>query len=108
VGDRAKAPDCPVDRTGCDGPGSYYCDDVLWSSDCRRYFERIDAGQETPAEVVARCLHEAYEELAPRFAYTTRTASAKPWREVPMRNKRLMVAVAQRLLDDGIVSGGGT
>lgn len=31
---------CPVERRDCDGPGSYYCDEVLWHSDCRRYFEQ--------------------------------------------------------------------
>lgn len=31
---------CPVERRDCDGPGSYYCDEVLWHSACRRYFEQ--------------------------------------------------------------------
>lgn len=58
------------------------------------------AGREEPdrAEALARQFHEAYERLAPSFGYTTREASAKPWVEVPEKNKRLMVAVCAELL----------
>jgi uncharacterized protein HemY len=50
------------------------------------------------AEQLARLFHETYEELAPRFNYETRKASAKPWEEVPKSNKNLMIAVAERIL----------
>lgn len=107
-----RSPDCPVDRPQCEGPGTYYCDDVIWGSACRRHFERLAAGDETPAENLARRFHEAYERLAPSFNYSTREASAKPWSQVPIRNKRLMVAVAQELLDQtpagGCSSGEGS
>ena len=55
------------------------------------------------AEQIAQAFHEAYERLAPDFGYKTREASAKPWAEVPEQNKSLMVAVAQSLLDAGVV-----
>lgn len=43
-------------------------------------------------EDVARAFHEFYELLAPSFAYDTREASAKPWNEVPIKNRELMIA----------------
>ncbi|MGW4639574.1 hypothetical protein ACWEN6_13650 [Sphaerisporangium sp. NPDC004334] len=55
------------------------------------------------AELVARAFHESYERLAPSFGYATREASAVPWEDVPERNKRLMVAVAAELLDQGAI-----
>ena len=54
-------------------------------------------------EEVARAFHEAYEDLAPRFGYRTREASAKPWDEVPKQNRDLMTATVRRLADDGLV-----
>ena len=50
------------------------------------------------AEQLARLFHETYEELAPKFNYETRKASAKPWADVPENNKRLMIAVAEKIL----------
>lgn len=55
------------------------------------------------AEKVARAFHEAYERLAPHFGYQTREASSKPWEQVPEQNKRLMMAVAAELLDEGVI-----
>ena len=55
------------------------------------------------AEEIARAFHAAYEELAPEFGYRTREASAKPWDEVPERNKRLMIATVEKLLQDGSI-----
>lgn len=46
------------------------------------------------AEAIAQRFHEAYERLAPSYGYRTREASAKPWAEVPERNRALMIAVA--------------
>ena len=51
------------------------------------------------AEQLARLFHEIYEELAPAFAYQTRRASRKPWKNVPERNKQLMIAVAEKILN---------
>lgn len=45
-------------------------------------------------EQIAQQFHEVYERLAPNFGYQTREASAKPWADVPDRNKQLMIAVA--------------
>ncbi len=50
------------------------------------------------AETVARFFHETYERLAPNFAYETRPETAKPWDDVPTRNKQLMIAVAAEVL----------
>ncbi len=50
------------------------------------------------AESVARLFHETYERLAPSFDYHTRDATAKPWKEVPERNKQLMIATAAEVL----------
>jgi hypothetical protein len=58
---------------------------------------------ESSAERIARCFHDAYEELAPEHGYATREASRKPWAQVPQQNRGLMIAVAQRLLDDGVI-----
>jgi hypothetical protein len=49
-------------------------------------------------EAVAEYFHTTYERLAPDFGYRTREESAKPWAQVPERNKALMVAVAGEVL----------
>lgn len=51
------------------------------------------------AATLARRFHEAYEALAPAFGYRTREASAKPWGDVPIQNKKLMIATAQAVLE---------
>jgi hypothetical protein len=55
----------------------------------------------SPAVLVARAFHEAYERLAPEHGYVTREASAVPWEDVPAGNRGLMIAVAQSLIDEG-------
>lgn len=50
------------------------------------------------AEHFARLFHEHYERLAPAHGYATREASAKPWGDVPMQNKALMIATAEQVL----------
>ncbi len=47
---------------------------------------------------LARLFHETYEKLAPDFNYKTRKASAKPWLDVPENNRKLMIAVATKIL----------
>lgn len=70
------------------------------------------AGEESPpaegnmAERVARAFHQSYEELAPSYGYTTRRESAVPWEQVPTANRALMVAVAEKLLAEGVISAG--
>lgn len=49
-------------------------------------------------EDLARYFHATYEAFAPSFGYRTRQASAVAWEEVPDHNKRLMIAVCQRVL----------
>jgi hypothetical protein len=55
------------------------------------------------AEQIAAAFHEAYERLAPDHGYETRRESAVPWEEVPERNRDLMVAVVQDLLDRQVI-----
>jgi hypothetical protein len=57
----------------------------------------------SPAEYLARKFHEAYEGLAPEFNYETRKKSRVPWDELKGKNKKLMIATAQKLIDDGAV-----
>lgn len=53
----------------------------------------------TRAEEWAKDFHETYERLAPLHGYKTREASAKPWREVPEQNRKLMIAVMEELVE---------
>lgn len=50
-------------------------------------------------EKLAKLFHETYERLAPCFGYTTRPDSAVPWEKAPEKNRRLMVAVADFVLE---------
>jgi SOS-response transcriptional repressor LexA len=52
---------------------------------------------------LAQAFHEAYERLAPEYAYETREASAVPWNEVPENQRKLMIATCRVILenDDG-------
>jgi len=59
------------------------------------------------AERIAMEFHEEYEALAPGFGYRTREESAKLWRDVPEKNKKLMIAVVQSLLDRGVIDAAG-
>ena len=54
---------------------------------------------ESKAEHLARLFHTNYEWLAPMYGYETRKESAVLWENVPEKNKKLMIAVAQMLLD---------
>ncbi len=58
------------------------------------------------AERIACQFHATYERLAPDHGYETRRDSARPWTEVPDQNRDLMVAVAQHLLDTGVIRPG--
>ena len=52
------------------------------------------------AEELAQLFHETYERLAPEYGYTTRKTSAVPWSEVPEPNKSLMIAVAEKVMEE--------
>lgn len=56
------------------------------------------------SESIAKLFHETYEKLAPYFEYTTREASAVPWKDVPRQNKDLMIAVVSKLIDNGVIT----
>lgn len=75
-------------RARCGGPA--LC--TACSADLARARPALDPEQ------VARWFHEAYERLAPQFQYSTRTASAKPWDEVPEANRNLMIATVTEVL----------
>jgi hypothetical protein len=60
----------------------------------------FDAPDSLTAANLAQRFHELYEALAPNFGYETRRESAVPWEQVPENNRRLMVAVADVLLDE--------
>jgi hypothetical protein len=49
-------------------------------------------------ETLAEKFHNLYEELAPSFGYETRKESAKPWADVPEKNKALMTEVCRHIL----------
>jgi hypothetical protein len=55
------------------------------------------------AEKVAAEFHAAYEGLASGYGYKTREESAVPWAEVPEKNRKLMIATVQRLLDLNVI-----
>ena len=65
--------------------------------------ERISEPGPPNAEHIAAAFHDTYERLAPMFGYKTRIASAVPWDEVPEQNKRLMIAVVDKLIADGVI-----
>lgn len=50
------------------------------------------------AEQLAEKFHNLYEQLAPEHGYETRKESAKPWADVPAKNKGLMIDVCKHLL----------
>jgi hypothetical protein len=58
------------------------------------------------AEVIAAQFHAAYEKLAPQHGYETRPESAVPWADVPDRNRSLMVATVDALLERGTIACG--
>jgi ribonuclease HI len=57
-------------------------------------------------EAIAREFHETYERLAPDHGYETRQESRVDWEDVPENNRRLMAAVAEELLERGVISYG--
>lgn len=48
---------------------------------------------------IAKKFHEIYERLASSFSYKTRKASATTWENVPIKNKKLMIATVREILD---------
>lgn len=51
------------------------------------------------AVTVARLFHETYEALAPQFDYKTRKSSATVWEDVPDKNRALMIATSNIVLN---------
>jgi len=67
-----------------------------WRKVKQRDYRKLKPKDESDA--LARKFHEAYERLAPKFGYKTRKASAVSWDDVPIKNKKLMTAVAFEIL----------
>lgn len=61
-------------------------------------FDRLGRAVEGDPEKLAQLFHELYERLAPAHGYETRRESAKPWSEVPEKNRELMIAVCEEIL----------
>ena len=59
---------------------------------------RLSAAPQVQGEQLAQQFHEIYERLAELAGYKTRKESAKPWAEVPGKNKSLMIAVCEEIL----------
>lgn len=57
-------------------------------------------------ETIARRFHETYERLAPEHGYETREASAKPWEDVPVQNRGLMIEVVTELVREQTIDPG--
>lgn len=60
--------------------------------------EKFEKNEVTP-EIVAKFFHETYEKLAPDFGYKTRKDSNVDWKDVPDKNKKLMIAVAEKVIE---------
>jgi len=54
------------------------------------------------AETLAKRFHDTYERLAPQYGYLTRKLSRVDWEDVSTKNKKLMIATCQELLNEGI------
>ncbi len=51
-------------------------------------------------EQLANKFHDYYESLAPQHDYKTRKSSAVAWKDVPENNKKLMIAVCKKILEE--------
>lgn len=60
-------------------------------------------GPGTRVEEIARAFHETYEEIAPRAGWETQERCRVEWGDLPAANRNLMVAVVQRLLNEGVI-----
>lgn len=72
----------------------------LESPDCRGTCGPVPA----EAEQLAQRFHETYESLAPKFGYETRKESAVEWKDVPDKNRCLMIATCASLLQGGYIN----
>ena len=52
------------------------------------------------AESMARLFHETYERLAPAFGWRTKKGCNVPFDRLPQRNKALMIATCQTILNE--------
>lgn len=58
----------------------------------------------TTAEYLAERFHEAYERLASTYQDDTLGKSRTAWTDVPDRDKKLMIATCQDLLDKKVIT----
>jgi hypothetical protein len=52
------------------------------------------------AETMARLFHETYERLATAFGWKTKKGCNVPFEQLPQRNKALMIATCQTILNE--------
>jgi hypothetical protein len=92
-------PDDPLDPAPPEGPEPPTVVKVVKYEDYQKLLPKAaDAGR------IARAFHDTYERLAPAYDYETRLESRTHWALVPLENKKLMTAVVQTLLDEGVLS----
>jgi hypothetical protein len=62
----------------------------------------------TTAEIIAKRYHEVYEELLPTMGSAWENAGHvnKPWGELPIENKWLMVKVVEQLMEEKVIYKG--
>ena len=98
---------CEPECSNCHCDGDEFC---ARCSPATEAAKMTDAGVDDDllalAELIAEQFHEAYEDLAPRYGYKTREASAVPWEDVPEANRRLMTHTVVNLLVDGAIKRG--
>lgn len=62
-------------------------------------FEQWSSAQDQrTCERLAKRMHEAYEDLAPKHGWATQERSRKPWEEVPEANRQLMIEVMRQVM----------
>ncbi len=49
-------------------------------------------------ELIAQAFHLEYEQVAKELGYETREESRRPWDEVPIENRRLMIETVNRVI----------
>lgn len=65
---------------------------------CDSLIERSTNYGVLEAEQIAKLFHKVYEELAPKYKYSTRPASRVEWGKLPKNHRDLMVATVKKVL----------
>jgi hypothetical protein len=59
-----------------------------------------------PSEWIAMAFHDASERLAPGFGWETQARAHRPWTEIPIENRRVVIAVVEDLLARRVIQVG--